>query len=140
MGVTPLMVAASVGVRDRNFGTNRSPSFDSDPEIEDKVIASLEILLAAGADINARVTDTTSRTGRIARPSSVTDFEGRTALFSVASMGWPRVTEFMIANGADVSATDAFGKTAIDAALGRLVSGAPVYEDVAALLVSASGR
>src|SRR5690606_9083598 len=53
MGVTPLMAAAGVGVRNINFGANRSPDFENDPLIEDKVIASLEILLAAGADINA---------------------------------------------------------------------------------------
>ena len=30
MGVTPLMAAAAVGVRDSYFGSNRSPTFDSD--------------------------------------------------------------------------------------------------------------
>ena len=134
MGVTPLMAAASVGVRDTNFGSNRSPTFASDALIEGKVIESLEILLAAGADINARVTDTHSRTARIARPSQMTDREGRTALFRVASQGWPRVTEFLIANGAVVDTVDIQGQTAIDVARGRTVSGAPVFEDVAALL------
>src|SRR5690606_9895663 len=77
MGVTPLMAAAGVGVRNIDFGANRSPNFEGAPEIEAKVIASLEILLGAGADIDARVTDTTSRTARIARPSGLTDREGQ---------------------------------------------------------------
>ena len=137
MGVTPLMTAASVGVRDVDFGSNRSPSFATDPMIEDKIIRSLEILLAAGADINARISDTSSRTARIARPSSVTDALGQTALFRVASQGWPRVTEFMLANGADPGVTDALGRKPIDAALGLLVSGAPVHQEVATLLETA---
>lgn len=138
MGVTPLMAAAGIGVRDINFGSNRSPRFDSDPLIEDKVIASLEILLAAGADINAHVTDIHSRTARIARLSQMTDTEGWTALYSVASRGWVRVAEFMIEHGADVDVVDALGKTPLDAALGRLSRSRNVSEDVAAILRAAS--
>jgi len=134
MGVTPLMAAASLGVRDSDFGANRSPHFATDPDIEDKVIRSLEILLAAGADINARVTDTASRTARIARPSQLTDRQGQTGLFVVAGRGWPRVVEFMLAHGARADIEDDLGRTARDAALGRLASGAPVHADVAALL------
>ena len=47
MGVTPLMAAAGVGVRNINFGANRSPDFEGDPEIEDKVIASWSCVIAA---------------------------------------------------------------------------------------------
>ena len=138
-GVTPLMASASVGVRDVDFGSNRSPSFATDELIEDKVIESLEILMAAGADINARITDTHSRTARIARPSQMTDREGQTALFRVASQGWLRVAEFMIANGATVDTVDPLGRSALDVALGRTASGAPVFEDVAALIEAAAG-
>ena len=52
MGVTPLMAAAGIGVREPGFGANRAPNFTS-PSIESETIASLEILLAAGADVNA---------------------------------------------------------------------------------------
>jgi ankyrin repeat protein len=134
MGVTPLMAAASLGVRDIDFGTNRSPSFATDAQIQDKVIDSLEILLAAGADIDAQVTDTTSRTARIARPSGMTDREGQTAIFAAAGQGWVEVVRYMIEHGADVGVTDRLGRTAIDAALGRMAPAAPVYEEVAALL------
>ena len=44
MGVTPLMAAAGVGVREPGFGANRAPDFTS-KAIESEVIASLEILL-----------------------------------------------------------------------------------------------
>jgi ankyrin repeat protein len=134
MGVTPLMAAAGLGVREPGFGSNRAPHFDSDPRIEDKVIGSLEILLAAGADINARVTDTHSRTARIARPSQLADREGQTALFRAAGRGWARVVEYMLEHGARADVTDMLGHTARDAAMGRLASGAPVFEDVAAAL------
>ena len=134
MGVTPLMAAAGLGVREPGFGANRAPDFDGDPEIEDKVIRSLEILLGAGADINARVTDNRSRTARIARQSTQTYALGQTALFSPANRGWQRVVEYMLSQGADTDIEDERNFRAADAALGKLRSGDPVYDDVAALL------
>jgi len=134
MGVTPLMAAAGVGVRNINFGANRSPNFEGDPEIEDKVIASLEILLDAGADIDARVTDTTSRTARIARPSGLTGRLGQTALHSAASRGWARVVEFMLERGADADVRDALGRSPLDLAVtpvdGQRVPGTDAVEEV----------
>src|SRR5690606_30997760 len=140
MGVTPLMAAAGIGGRNISFGSNRSPNFEGDPEIEDKVIASLEILLASGADIDARVTDTQSRTARIARPTAITDRDGQTALYSAAGRGWPRVTGFLIEHGADVAIVDDGGRSPLDEAL-RLVDGQPVprSEEVAEMLRGAKG-
>jgi uncharacterized protein len=139
MGVTPLMAAAGVGVRNINFGANRSPDFEGDPGIEDKAIASLEILLAAGADINARVTDTQSRTARIARPTAITDRDGQTALYSAAGRGWPRVAGFLVEHGAAVDIVDAQGRSPLDEAL-SLVGGQPIpgSETVAEILHKAS--
>jgi ankyrin repeat protein len=139
MGVTPLMAAAGIGVRNINFGANRSPNFEEDEEIERKVITSLEILLAAGADINARVTDTKSRTARIARPSAVTDGDGQTALFSPAARGWIDVARFMVEHGADVDVVDDLGRSPLDMAL-TPVNGRPVEngEAVAEILRGAS--
>jgi uncharacterized protein len=139
-GMTPLMAAAGLGVRNINFGANRSPDFEADPEVESKAIASLEILLAAGANIDARVTDIKSRTARIARPSGMTDREGQTALFSAASRGWTRVVAFLIERGAQVAVVDALGKSPLDAALSRVGGrAAPNADAVAELLRNASG-
>jgi ankyrin repeat protein len=138
MGVTPLMAATSIGVRDSNFGANRSPKFDSDPLIQDEVIESLEILLAAGADINAAVADTQGRTARIARPSQLTDALGQTGIFQAAMRGWDRVVEFMIAHGARVDVVDALGKSPLDAALGQTSGSRAVHENIAEIIRSAS--
>jgi ankyrin repeat protein len=145
MGVTPLMAAASVGVRDVDFGSNRSPSFATDERIEAKVIESIEILLAAGADINSPILDTSSRSARIARPSSISDREsdsreGQTAIFRAAGQGWAEVVSFMITNGARVDIVDRLGQSSVDIAMGREASGDPVFENVAAILEAATSN
>jgi ankyrin repeat protein len=124
MGVTPLMAAAGLGVREPGFGANRAPDFAS-KEIEAETNASLEILLGAGANVNAAVTDIESRTARIARPSSVTDRQGQTALHSAAGRGWADVVAFLLAHGADPAAKDAKGRTPLDLAT-TPVQGRPV--------------
>ncbi|MGD8324970.1 MAG: ankyrin repeat domain-containing protein [Gammaproteobacteria bacterium] len=139
MGVTPLMAAASIGVRDINFGANRSPAFASDPLIQDKVITSLEILLAAGADINAAVSDTHSRTARIARPSQLSNALGHTGIFRAAMRGWDRVVRFMIDNGARVDVIDENGYSPLDVALGRTPVSRTVHQDVADIIAAAAG-
>ena len=50
MGVTPLMAAAGLGMEP-------SQRFSPDGNAEDRAVATMEILLAAGADVNARITD-----------------------------------------------------------------------------------
>ena len=57
MGVTPLIGAAGLGME-------LSPRFNPDGDAEDRAIATIEILLAAGADVNAKITDVTGRTAR----------------------------------------------------------------------------
>jgi ankyrin repeat protein len=137
MGVTPLMAAAGVGVRNSNFGSNRSPNFEEDEQIEERVIASLEILLAAGADINASVTDIESRTARIARQSQMTERGGQTALHSAARRGWPRVVDFMLQHGVDVDVVDQRGDSPLEASLGGSDGRASASEEVAAILRNA---
>src|SRR5205085_11678443 len=76
MGVTPLMAAAGLA------RSRPSPRFDpSAKDTQDRSIATLEILLAAGADVNARITDVTSRTARWGRGSLVSQRGGQSALF-----------------------------------------------------------
>ena len=138
MGVTPLMAAAGLGVREPGFGANRAPDFTS-KDIESEVIASLEILLAAGADVNAAITDTTSRTARIARQNSLTDRLGQTSLHQAAGRGWPEVVAFLLSRGANPSLKDALGRTALDLAT-TPVQGRPVpnTERLAEILGSAA--
>jgi hypothetical protein len=139
MGVTPLMAAAGVGVREPNFGANRAPDFTS-KQIESEVIASLEILLAAGADVNSAVTDLQSRTARIARQSSMTDRQGQTALHQAAGRGWPEVVAYLLAHGANPGVKDLLGRTPLDLAT-TPVQGRPVpnSERIAELLKAAGG-
>ena len=140
-GVTPLMAAAGLGVRNINFGSNRSPNFEGDEQVEAKAIASLEILLAAGADIDARITDIQSRTARIARISGMTERGGQTALYSAAGRGWTRVVAYLVEHGADVDIVDALGKSPLDVALGRVGGrSAPGSEVVAGILKAAGGK
>jgi ankyrin repeat protein len=135
MGVTPLMAAAGQGVsgRDRNFNPEQAQA---------RTIEVLEVLLAAGADINAKITDTNGRSARIARLSTMTERLGQTALFGAVKFGWTNVVEFLLANGADPLTKDALGKTPIDAAMGRIGGrDNTVSEEIAALLErAAEGR
>jgi ankyrin repeat protein len=138
MGVTPLMAAAGVGVREPGFGANRAPSFTS-KDIESDVIASLDILLDAGADVNAAVRDTSSRTARIARLNSLTDRLGQTALHQAAGRGWPDVVAHLLQRGAKPTVKDALGRTPLDLAT-TPVQGRPVPngERIAEMLKAAA--
>ncbi len=138
MGVTPLMAAAGVGVREPGFGANRSPDFTS-PSIEKEAIASLEILVQAGADVNAAITDLQSRTARIARLNSLTDRQGQTALHQAAGRGWPEVVAYLLEHGANPRVKDALGRTALDLAV-TPVQGRPVPngERIAEMLKTAT--
>jgi ankyrin repeat protein len=129
MGVTPLMSAAGMGVspRDRRI--------DISSDVQQRVIETLELLLAAGADINASVVTEFNKSARIARPSSMTEREGQTALFGAIKWAWTDVVEYLLDRGADPAAADARGLTPLDAALGR-TGGRDnrVSEEIAALL------
>jgi ankyrin repeat protein len=88
----------------------------------------LEILLKAGADINARITDTSSHTALIARPNSMSERQGQTAIFGAVGAGtvnetapprsWTKVAQFLIDNGAKLDIKDARGRTLLDAMQG----------------------
>jgi ankyrin repeat protein len=134
MGVTPLMGAAGVGVSARD----RRHDFSGD--VEARSIATLDLLLAGGADVNARIVEQYSRTARIARPSTMTEREGQTALYGAIKWGWRSVVEYLLAHGAAVDVTDAYGKSPIDAATGN-VGGRDntVSTEIADLLRTASG-
>ena len=112
MGVTPLMAAAGLGMEP-------SQRFSPDGNAEDRAMATMEILLAAGADVNARITDVTGRTARIGRSSTLIERRGQTALFGAVQWGWPRAVQYLIDHGAQVEIAGDSGVSLLDAALGR---------------------
>jgi uncharacterized protein len=154
-GVTPLMAAAGV-----EFGTRVTRGRNRTNE---GVLATMRLLLAAGADINARmVTDSprtaeysaaataAARTGRGGRASQVPSASAvphETALHGAAERGFTPFVKFLAENGADLQAKDASGRTALDLAKGVGVAGVkqptrePFPETVALLesLMAAKG-
>jgi ankyrin repeat protein len=113
MGVTPLMAAAG-------FGMEPSPRFNpSASDAQDRSIATLEILRAAGADVNARITDVTSRTARWGRGSLLSERGGQSALYGAVQWAWPRVVQYLIDHDAKVAIVDDRRVSPLDAALGR---------------------
>jgi ankyrin repeat protein len=113
MGVTPLMAAAGLGV------SIRDPRGNYGGDVQARVLPTLALLVKAGADVNARVTDTTGHTARIARPSSMTDREGQTAIYGPINWGWSQVVQFLLDHGARVDVVDAAGKSPLDALAGN---------------------
>jgi ankyrin repeat protein len=113
MGVTPLMAAAGLGMEP-------SPRFDpSAKDVQARSIATLEILLAAGADVNSRITDVTSKTARMGRSSTLPEQGGQSALFGAVQWAWPRVVQYLIDHGAEVAIKDDRRVSPLDAATGR---------------------
>jgi ankyrin repeat protein len=128
-GVTPLMAAAGLeyGLRVTR-GRNRT---------DEGVLATMRLLLDAGADINARML--MEPRGEAAAHLLVIeqrlsdfsyDYRGRqvpslrakphrTALHGAAMKGFNTIVEFLAANGADLNAKDANGRTPLDLAMGR---------------------
>jgi ankyrin repeat protein len=118
MGVTPFMAAAGMGAPGRGGVVGGSVSSDGD--VQGRAIETLELLRAAGADVNARIVDDYGKTGRIARTSSMTEREGQTPLYGAVRFGWTRVVTYLIENGAQVNVRDVRGKTPLDAATGNI--------------------
>jgi ankyrin repeat protein len=148
-GVTPLMAAAGVEFGDRvTRGRNRT---------NDGVLATMRLLLDAGADINARMVvepgrnplDGLSQAAQFGaalrrRPSQVPSAAAvphQTALHGAAQRGFTPFVKFLAENGADLQAKDANGRTALDLAKGIGVPGVKAanrepYADTVALLES----
>ena len=130
-GVTPLMAAAGV-----EFGTRVTRGRNRTNE---GVLATMRLLLDAGADINARmVTEPTAvlsqdasyraaaaagRAGRSSQVPSALAVPHQTALHGAAERGLTAFVKFLAENGADLRAKDANGRTPLDLAKGVGVPG-----------------
>ena len=112
--ITPLMGAAGLTGSFRSAidpvgGTTPPPG-----DIQLHAIKVIDLLLAGGANINARVTDNHSRTARLTAYVYNRENEGKTALFAPAEFGWDKVVKHLLERGADPTIRDAAGKTALD--------------------------
>ena len=112
--MTPLMIVAGMRGTGRVGGGGPPGPGGGDPQA--RIIKSLDLLLDAGADINARVADSRTHTAKIMAYVQGRDQEGRTALFAAAESASDKVVKHLLDRGADPSIRDAAGKTALDAA------------------------
>jgi ankyrin repeat protein len=116
--ITPTMAAAGLGSVDAD-----TRGLYTTADVQKRSIESLELLLAAGGEINAAG-------GR----------RMQTPLQAAAFWGWNDVVQYLAAHGAKLDAKDSQGMNAIDAALGRAGGNSrggqrvDVHEDTAALL------
>ena len=114
-GVTPFMAAVGIGTRNVSGVLGAGPP----DNVTALSLETMEILRKAGADVNARITDVTSLTARIARTNTMTDRQGQTALFLAAATGRTEVVRYLIEHGARTDLKDDAGKTALDLLQGR---------------------
>jgi uncharacterized protein len=94
-GQTPTMAAAGLGSVDAD-----TRGVYTTPDVQERSIASLKLLLAAGGEINS------------------TEFRGQTPLHGAAFWGWNDVVQFLVDHHANLNAVDLKGKTPIDSAMG----------------------
>jgi ankyrin repeat protein len=115
--ITPLMAAAGMsgssrgGVGSAIGGTGRGAK---PVDVQAQAIKVIDLLLAAGANVNARVIDSHTRTAKLIAYVTGRDHEGKTAIFAAAESGWDKVVKHLIDRGADPLVRDASGKLALD--------------------------
>lgn len=97
LGITPVMAAAGLGVSPVDTRGNYSLA-----DVQGKAVATLELLLAYGGDLNLR------------------DAEGRTAAHGAAFWGWSDVVGWLARQGADLRVASNDGTTPHDVALGKM--------------------
>ena len=122
-GWTPTVAAAGAGSVDAD-----TRGYFTTSDVEERSIASLELLLAHGGALNGRA-------GRL----------GQTPLHGAAFWGWNKVVEYLLSKGAEINETDTRGYTAVDYAMGRAAGNSrggqrkDVHQDTADLLMAKGG-
>lgn len=122
-GMTPTLAASGMGSTDAD-----TRGYFTTSDVEDRSIASLELLLAHGGAVN----------GRAAR------FE-QAPLHGAAFWGWNKVVEYLLSKGADINLADSRGFTAVDYAMGRAGGNSrggqriDVHKETAELIASKGG-
>jgi ankyrin repeat protein len=122
-GMTPTVAASGMGSIDADTRGNFLSA-----DVQDRAIASLDLLLAHGAELNGRA-------GRFQQAP----------LHGAAFWGWNKVVEYLLAKGADVNLADNRGFTALDYAMGRAGGNSrggqriDVHKDTGDLLISKGG-
>ena len=113
--ITPLMGAAGMSGSGRGgVGSAIIGGGSQQRDVQARVIETMDLLIDAGANINARVTDSHTHTAKLVAYIQGRDHEGQTALFSAAEAGWDKVVKHLLDRGADATVRDATAKTALD--------------------------
>ena len=115
-GITPLLAVSGIATP-RGQLSDGSVWFE--PDVEARVLETLEVLVAAGADVNAVITDTTSYTAEWPRHASISNRQGQTPIFAPGKWGWMKVAQFLVEHGAKVDVVDFYGKTPMDSAMAQ---------------------
>lgn len=135
IGITPVMAAAGLGSRDAD-----TRGVFTTPDVQQRAIAALELLLDAGGDINATIE---GRYGEYCCPypsdESLDHMKGQAPIHGAAFWGWNDVVTYLVERGADLDVRDARGMSPEDAALGRAGGNSrgdriDVHEDTAELI------
>ncbi len=141
-GVTPLMAVAGLGLPGGTRAAAPDKRGDSSANQQADAIRTIAVLLEGGANINARVTDTTSHTARIARNSSMTNRQGETALYGAIYRRWVQVVRYLLQHGANVNVVDDKGRSPLAAATGGFGERGfkPVKEIIAMITEASAGQ
>jgi uncharacterized protein len=118
-GMVPILAAAGIGSSDRDTRGNYRAV-----DVQENAIASLELLLQHGAQVNAKA-------GR----------QQQVPLQGAAQWGWTKVVAFLVEKGADVNLADSRGLTSLDYAMGRGANNGrgEVRQEAADLIASKGG-
>jgi ankyrin repeat protein len=128
-GLSPWLYAA--GIRSGTYNSNPARGGGSGGVGTGSAnvdMALLDLMLARGADVNARVTGASSYSGRIARaltgdPVNTTSNEGMTALHVAARSRNVSLVRYLLDKNARTDIKDASGRTPLD-----VLDGVPAYQ------------